>query len=88
MATETKQQTTSTQAEIEICAYYLWEKNGRPTGRDREHWIQAETQLTAIRSQAVGESMPAAVAKPARSALKPREPIPRSKALQLSSSRV
>ena len=25
-------------------AYELWEKEGRPEGRDKEHWSQAETE--------------------------------------------
>ena len=26
-------------------AYHIWEQEGRPVGRDREHWLQAEAQL-------------------------------------------
>ncbi len=26
-------------------AYTLWEKDGRPNGRDAEYWFQAESQL-------------------------------------------
>jgi len=33
--------------EIAICAYNIWEKEGRPEGRDRMHWFQAEDQLKA-----------------------------------------
>ncbi len=28
-------------------AYQLWEKAGRPTGRDLEHWLRAEAELLA-----------------------------------------
>jgi hypothetical protein len=38
------------QDEIAICAYLIWEKEGRPFGREREHWLQAETQLFACRA--------------------------------------
>jgi hypothetical protein len=31
--------------EIAVAAYYLWEKEGRPHGRDREHWQLAAEQL-------------------------------------------
>jgi len=31
--------------EIAICAYLIWEKEDRPSGRDRVHWIEAEEQL-------------------------------------------
>jgi len=36
--------------EIACCAYLIWEKEGRPMGREREHWLQAETQLMATRA--------------------------------------
>jgi hypothetical protein len=36
--------------EIAFCAYLIWEKEGRPPGREREHWFQAETQLLATRA--------------------------------------
>lgn len=26
-------------------AYYIWEQEGRPVGREQEHWQQAELQL-------------------------------------------
>jgi len=28
-------------------AYYIWIQEGRPEGRDKEHWRLAEVQLTA-----------------------------------------
>ena len=34
-----------THNEIAICALSIWEAEGRPQGRDLEHWLQAETQL-------------------------------------------
>lgn len=30
---------------IEEYAYFLWEKEGRPEGRDREFWLKAEREL-------------------------------------------
>lgn len=38
-------------------AYFLWEAEGRPDGRDHEHWLRAEAEVTA-----------AAKAKPAKTA--------------------
>ena len=35
--------------EIATCAYLIWVKEGRPPGREAEHWHQAETQLHAMR---------------------------------------
>lgn len=31
--------------EVEHRAYELWEREGRPEGRDLEHWLAAERQL-------------------------------------------
>jgi len=36
--------------EVAICAYLIWEREGRPLGREKEHWIEAETQLLACRA--------------------------------------
>ena len=36
--------------EIALCAYLIWEKEGCPEGREKEHWLQAETQLLACRA--------------------------------------
>ena len=33
--------------EIALCAYYIWEAEGRPEARAVEHWLQAELQLKA-----------------------------------------
>jgi hypothetical protein len=41
---------TPTDEEIAQCAYLIWEREGRPAGRAKEHWLQAETQLTACRA--------------------------------------
>jgi hypothetical protein len=38
-----------TQREIRKIAHELWEKDGRPEGRDREHW-EAAKELWAYRS--------------------------------------
>ena len=39
-----------TPEEIALCAFLIWEREGRPSGREREHWLQAETQLLACRA--------------------------------------
>lgn len=36
-----------TTQEIATRAYLIWEKRGKPIGRDREHWSQAEAELKA-----------------------------------------
>ena len=44
---------------IAVCAYLIWEKEGRPVGRDAAHWLQAESQLLAdhCHEQAVAEKL-------------------------------
>ncbi len=44
---------TTTHEEISKRAREIWEREGRPEGRDKEHWLQAETELRqeAMRSQ-------------------------------------
>jgi hypothetical protein len=34
---------------IAALAYSIWEQEGRPAGRDVEHWLQAEAQLRMCR---------------------------------------
>jgi hypothetical protein len=33
--------------QIAMCAYLIWEKEGRPHERHEAHWLQAEKQLKA-----------------------------------------
>ena len=35
---------------ISIRAHAIWEEQGRPQGRELEHWLQAESQLKASQS--------------------------------------
>ena len=34
-----------THHEIAVCAYCIWEQEGKPEGRALNHWLQAELQL-------------------------------------------
>jgi hypothetical protein len=36
--------------EIALSAYLLWEKDGRPEGRDLHFWLEAEKKLTATKA--------------------------------------
>lgn len=48
-------------------AYEIWEGEGRPHGRDMQHWIQAETEFRPrLRVVAVSDSQPATPKKAAR----------------------
>ncbi|HVW93838.1 MAG TPA: DUF2934 domain-containing protein [Devosia sp.] len=49
---------------IRVHAYHLWEKDGRPHGRDQEFWQRAAAELAAVR--------PETRRKPASRAAKPR----------------
>ena len=35
----------NTRREIEVRAYHIWEREGRPPGREHEHWVLAETEI-------------------------------------------
>ena len=35
---------------ISLRAHAIWEEQGRPQGRELEHWLQAESQLKASQS--------------------------------------
>ena len=37
----------ATEDEIAVCAYFIWEQEGKPIGRALDHWFQAELQLAA-----------------------------------------
>lgn len=39
-----------TPEEIARRAYAIWEGQGRPAGKEKEHWLQAEVQLKASQS--------------------------------------
>jgi hypothetical protein len=35
--------------EIALLAYYAWERDGKPSGRDLQYWLEAEIQVRATR---------------------------------------
>lgn len=40
-----------THDEIALCAFLLWEKEGRQPGRETTYWLQAEAQVKLTRQQ-------------------------------------
>jgi hypothetical protein len=54
MTKQMKNFTEPTQDEIAAYAYKLWEAEGRPSGRDVDHWLQAKAHLTADRQYEAG----------------------------------
>jgi len=43
MAKSTK--LTVSEAEIGLRAYHIWEAEGKPAGKDFDHWLRAEAEL-------------------------------------------
>ena len=42
--------------EIATAAYFAWERDGRPDGRDHQYWLEAEMQLAGkFQSAAAGQ---------------------------------
>ncbi len=33
---------------VNEAAYYIWEKEGRPQGRDLDHWLRAEHEIRRL----------------------------------------
>jgi hypothetical protein len=54
MGALSKEYQEPTPDEIALCAYFIWEHEGRPPGREAAHWLQAEAQLTADRKHDAG----------------------------------
>ena len=54
-------------------AYSIWELEGRPEGRERQHWEQAMREVMARGRGSSAEAAPAkSAAKPAARAAKPK----------------
>lgn len=43
-------------------AYRIWDEEGRPEGRDLDHWLRAQAMLTASPPKAAKPAKPKAVA--------------------------
>lgn len=44
--------------EIAQRAYSLWEVEGRPSGRELDHWLRAEAEFRGARAESTGETAP------------------------------
>ncbi len=44
-------------------AYLIWEREGRPPGRDRDHWLQAAWELAGEAARSKVEAKTAAAGK-------------------------
>jgi hypothetical protein len=56
LAGEEKQSTEEAQQKIERRAYEIWENEGCPHGRDLDHWLKAEAEITSSPSTAPAPS--------------------------------
>lgn len=52
-----------TQQEIALRAYAMWEREGRPYGRNLDHWLAAERELMQASTRPLSADIPA---KPVR----------------------
>ena len=48
----------SREERIKRRAYEIWEREGRPTGREQEHWDQAVQEIEAEGPEAEREAVP------------------------------
>ena len=51
MIDRTRTDLAPTHSEVAVRAYYIWEHLGKPQGRDRDIWRQAEQELYALHRQ-------------------------------------
>ena len=66
-------QKNTSRDEIASRAYHIWEETGRPAGRDLEHWLQAERELTS--AQAI-DAEPAATEPSPNAPPRSARPVP------------
>jgi hypothetical protein len=81
MNTTIEQSTKLDQAAISRIAYELWEKAGRPAGKDQQFWFEAEQQMKAA------QAVPAIPVKLPPAAVKDSSPARPTKLSRLSSNR-
>jgi hypothetical protein len=65
-------------ARIQRRAYELWEAEGRPSGRDREHWLRAEAEIRGLLPTPLKPRPPAALPRRERPK-RPAAPSPGSR---------
>jgi hypothetical protein len=50
-------QTSASDEQIRLRAYQIWEAEGRPEGRDEEHWHQASDEVSHSRDDAADRDL-------------------------------
>ena len=69
-----------TREEVGLRAYFIWEREGKPQGREQQHWLQALAELKAERDKAIKppvKTKPAAA--PKRKVAAPAKTKPKAK---------
>jgi len=74
MTTRARSNQTALRARTAARAYAIWESEGRPHGRDHEHWLRAEREIAAEASPSQpSPKRPARKAAAKTPAAKPRK---------------
>ena len=47
---------TELEQRIRVRAYELWLEEGKPEGKDKEHWERAQTEIEKLAEPAIGPS--------------------------------
>lgn len=50
---------TVSDAEISLRAYQIWEAEGKPNGKDFEHWLRAKAELATVAAAPAAKAAPA-----------------------------
>lgn len=56
--------TSERHAEIAKRAHAIWELEGRPSGRDLDHWLRAEAEFDATQRAQIAKNRPAKPRRP------------------------
>jgi len=75
MIPSTHEHPAPTHEEIALHAFFAWEKDGCPQGRDQEYWLAAEAALRASRTALAQVPQPVA---PAPRGIKPKTTVTRT----------
>lgn len=86
MAANKKAYVEPSNEDIAVCAYHIWEREGRPDGKDVVHWVQARAQLIADRKQDAGLLGATRALRTSRKVKKAKRPVDATAALVGSES--
>ena len=68
-----KSKITRSEADVALRAYQIWEEEGKPDGKDFEHWLKAEAEIATPKKTAARKpAAKKATATKAKPAAKPK----------------